>query len=91
MAEGDVDVAFSSHAMSDLSEGALGEYLGEISRMSRSYFLYVGNGSSGDAMSDLIRRRYPALGLEETQASGWNSHRTLNAREMECLYRIGAG
>ena len=91
MAEGDVDVVFSSHAMSDLSEGALEEYLGKISRMSRNYFMYVGNGSSGDAMSDLIRRRHPALSLAETQASGWNSHRALNAREIECIYRIGAG
>ena len=82
------DVTFSSHAMSDLSQEAMIDYLGHIAHMTRDCFFYIGNGLSGKAISDLVVRQYPLLRLSETRPSGWHDHRIQDAGEVECLYRI---
>jgi putative sugar O-methyltransferase len=83
-----VDVTFSSHAMSDLSHEAMGEYLKTVASMTRDSFLYIGNDKSGDVISDLITQQYPSFRLAETRTSGWHSHRAPGSSEVECLYRI---
>jgi putative sugar O-methyltransferase len=88
MPAGSVDVTFSSHAMSDLSHGALVDYLKNIANMTRNYFVYIGNGPSGRAICELVEQRYPPLKLAETRPSGWHDHKIQGISEVECLYRI---
>jgi putative sugar O-methyltransferase len=82
------DVAFSSHAMSDLSHEAMVDYLNNIADMTRSYFIYIGNGPSGKAISDLVDQRYHSMKLAKTLSSGWHDHKIRGISEVECLYRI---
>jgi putative sugar O-methyltransferase len=83
------DITFSSHAMSDLSSEAMTEYLNIIAGITSNYFLYIGNGSGGKAISDLVERQYRSLKLVETRTSGWHHHRFPDIKEVESLYRIG--
>jgi hypothetical protein len=84
-----VDVTFSSHAMSDLSHGAMEEYLNNIAQMTRDWFLCIGHEQASDAMRDLISRHYTSFELEEMRVSEWHRHRIPRSGELECLYRIG--
>jgi putative sugar O-methyltransferase len=83
------DVIFSSHAISDLSHAAMAEYLSEIARITRDYFLYVGNSPSGRAISALVDRQCPSFRLMETRPSEWHSHLVPGTSEVEGLYRVG--
>jgi putative sugar O-methyltransferase len=74
-----VDVTFSSHAMSDISSGALVEYLNHIDRMTRDCFLYIGNKRASESILDLISRRYDSFELADTRSSGWHSHKVSGA------------
>lgn len=74
-----VDVTFSSHAMSDISSGALVEYLNHIDRMTRECFLYIGNTRASESILDLISRRYDSFELADTRSSGWHSHKVSGA------------
>jgi hypothetical protein len=84
-----VDVTFSSHTISDLSTSAKIAYLNEIARMTRTSFMNIGNAAGSALLDDIIRTQDAPLGLVEKRASGWNSHRVVNAGEVECLYRTG--
>ncbi len=75
-----VDVTFSSHAMSDLADGVMDEYLRVITGMTRSRFLYLGHCRA----ADLISQGRPV----ELRVSRWNGHIAPNAKEVECLYEI---
>jgi putative sugar O-methyltransferase len=85
-----VDLVFSSHAMSSLSPNAMVEYIKDIKRFTRGYFLSVGEGAGGVALEKLIRTRYGLLTLTERRFLKWNTQRFIEAEEQECLYQIGA-
>jgi putative sugar O-methyltransferase len=74
-----VDVTFSSHAMSDISPGAMAEYLDNIDRMTRRGLLYIGNSRASKSISDLLSQRYDSFELAETRSSGWQSHKISGA------------
>jgi putative sugar O-methyltransferase len=74
-----VDVAFSSHAMSDISPVALVDYLENIDRMTRGCFLYIGNSRASESISGLMSQRHDSFELTETRSSGWHSHKVSGA------------
>jgi hypothetical protein len=74
-----VDVAFSSHAMSDISPVALVDYLENIDRMTRGCFLYIGNIRASESISGLMSQRHDSFELTETRSSGWHSHKVSGA------------
>ena len=82
-----VDVTFSSHAMSDLSQEAMIDYLRHVAHMTREYFFYVG-GPSHKAISDLLGAQYHLFTLAETSSSGRHHHRREGITEVEWVYRI---
>ena len=84
-----VDVAFSSHTMSDLSRSAQIVYLNEIERITRESFLNISEGEGSTLLDELIGTESASLRLAEKRALEWNNHKTLNAKELECHYRIG--
>jgi hypothetical protein len=84
-------VSFSSHAMSDLPGVALGNYLKHIASITRNYFLYIGNGSSGKTISELADRQDSQLRMAEMRSSGWHDHRIQGIDEVEFLYEVCGG
>ncbi|MGB0121965.1 MAG: putative sugar O-methyltransferase [Silvibacterium sp.] len=85
-----VDVAFSSHAMSDISCEAMGDYLETIARITRSHFVYIGNGHGAESISNLATEEHHPFRLIETRPSGWQTHKYPEVDDVECLYRVGA-
>ena len=84
-----VDVVFSSHAISDLSQEVVEEYMERIRYMTRSSFVCIGQGSTaipgrGSESADWFR-------LAETRSSGWHSHTHPAVNEVECVYRVSHG
>ena len=83
-----VDVVFSSHAVTDLSQEVMEEYMDRVRYMTRSCFLCIGresmaiSGRGGER--DWFRQ-------EETRSSGWHSHTHPDVNEVECIYRVSAG
>jgi putative sugar O-methyltransferase len=74
-----VDLTFSSHAMSDISSGAMVEYLEHISRMTRDSFIYIGKERTSESISDLFDQKSDSFKLSETRTSGWHSHKVSGA------------
>jgi putative sugar O-methyltransferase len=70
-----VDLTFSSHAMSDISPGAMTEYLQNIDRMTRDCFFYMGKQRGSEAIEALIKKEHTSFELTETRTSGWHSHK----------------
>ncbi|QNI34040.1 putative sugar O-methyltransferase [Alloacidobacterium dinghuense] len=89
MPSASVDVAFSSHAMSDISSDFMGDYLNPVARMTRSYFLYMGTRGAVETISNVITQRRYGFRLAETNPAGWHTHKCSDVREVECLYRMG--
>jgi hypothetical protein len=85
-----VDVAFSSHTMSDLSRPAQIVYLNEIERMTRGSFLSICEGDGSTLLSELIATQFSGMRFAEERALHWNSHKVLRAKELEFHYQIGS-
>lgn len=85
-----VEMVFSSHAMSDISAGAMSAYLKTISRISTGRFLYIGNAQGTESIRNLTIGEQPLFRLEQMRASAWNSHRFPKADEVECLFTPAA-
>lgn len=83
-----VDITFSSHAISDLSETAMAGYLNHMAHMTRNAFLYIGTRQAAQSIGSLIKQNHLPCILAESRSSDWNAHRNLGASEIECLYRI---
>lgn len=83
-----VDVAFSSHAMSDLSDRSMSSYLKSITHFTKGHFLYIGNRNGAESISNLAAQKHYPLRLLETRTSGWHAHTHSDAGEIECLYRV---
>jgi hypothetical protein len=86
---GSVDFMFSSHAMSDISQTARGEYLHWINHATMGNFLHIGNRSASASIRSLIGEHYPSFLLVESSQPEWNKHRISGAHELELLYRVG--
>ena len=84
------DIVFSSHSMSDLSHKALLHYLRIVCRVTRDFFLYIGNSSAANLINEIVRRDYPSAALAKMSSSGWNDypHSAKHVDEQECLYRF---
>jgi hypothetical protein len=81
-----VDLVFSSHAVSDISSEAMDDVLNMIARVTKRYFLNIGQGKAARSISETARNR-GLFCLEETRASEWHKHRFPDVEEVECLYR----
>jgi hypothetical protein len=79
-----VEVVFSSHAMSDISQEAMSVYLKAISRISTRCFLYMGNSQGAESIRTAEAQQL--FRLDEMKQSGWNTHRFPKAGEVECLF-----
>jgi putative sugar O-methyltransferase len=86
---GSVDLSFSSHAISDLSPALMAEYLNDIARFTRNYFLYIGNSDSTTVIARAGagngRATFTAL---DRRSSDWNRHIAPKADHVEVLYRM---
>ncbi len=81
-----VDVSFNSHVLSDMSAASVHEYLGEIVRTTRHSVLHVNGTGSCRAISAWLGSNAPGFALVEQQPAEWNTARSLNPDETECLY-----
>jgi hypothetical protein len=81
-----VEVVFSSHALSDISQEAMRAYLKTISRISTGRFLYVGNAQGAESIRNQTIEARQLFRLDEMRPSGWNTHRFPKADEVECLF-----
>jgi putative sugar O-methyltransferase len=88
MPPGSLNLAFSSHVMGDLCDGAMAQYLHLIGRMTTDYFLYLGDSR---AVARLNRLGSGRLTLLAGRSTGWNRHAAPEAEEGEYLYRLGRG
>jgi putative sugar O-methyltransferase len=82
-----VDVAFNARILSDLSAASLREYLAEIKRTTRGYFLHLNRKEGSLAVQAWLAANAPCFKLIEKRVSEWNDARTLRPNEMECLYQ----
>jgi hypothetical protein len=80
-----VDVAFSSHAMSDIASAELAIYLETIHRVTRHRFLFVRAAPLPD-MPHPLAEHGDLFQLEEHRRLRWSSHWKLQADETETLY-----
>lgn len=85
--ENSANVVFSSHSLSDVSSEALRAYLPVIERITKGYFLYIGNTSGAQSIEGPASGLLHRLELLERRGSGWNSHRVPNVEEVECLFK----
>jgi putative sugar O-methyltransferase len=84
------NLTFCSHLMSDISPAAMTEYLDQIARITRDYFLYVGSNRSGERIFDSLRRGDRPFTLADARRSEWQKHRAPNWDEVECTYRAAS-
>ncbi len=82
-----VDMAFSSHAMSDISQEAMIAYLKTISRISTGSFLYIGNAQGAESIRNPTADAEQLFRLDEMKRSRWHTHRLPESDEVECLFR----
>jgi len=82
-----VDVTFSSHAMSDLVDEILDLYLKTIARITKHYFLHIGNSRGAHAISQRVNQSQ-AMYMVASRSSGWHLHKYRGETEIECLYSM---
>jgi len=82
------DVTFSSHAMTDISRDALAEYLSQIARVTRHYFLHIGVDPAAQSIREVIGGYDDRFSLVESRRSGWNTHKADGLEDLECLYQV---
>jgi putative sugar O-methyltransferase len=74
-----IDVTFSSHAMSDISPGAMGKYLKQIDRMTKNCFFYIGKQQTSESISSILGQKADSFRLSDTRTSGWHSYKVSGA------------
>jgi len=87
LASKSADLVFSSHAMSDISPEAMKAYAPAIARITDGCFLYIGDAKGIRSMETLVDKRSQHLQLQAMKHSGWSSHKSSAADEVECLFR----
>jgi hypothetical protein len=85
-----VEMVFSSHAMSDISERAMSAYLKTIFRISTGGLLYMGNAQGAESIRNMTAEGQKLCRLDEMRPSGWNTHRFPKADEVECVFAPAA-
>jgi hypothetical protein len=83
-----IDVSFSSHSISDLSDEVAQGYLRIIGQATRDCLLIVGSETRIRAIEESVCLGNEHLKLVRTQPMKWNRIRTPKAVEMESLFRI---
>ena len=81
-----VDVSFNSHVLSDMPAASIHEYLAEIIRTTRHAILHVNGTESCRAISGWLGSNARDFTLVEQQPAEWNTARSLQPDETECLY-----
>jgi hypothetical protein len=74
-----VDLTFTSHGMSELSNDELGHYMNEISRMTCESLLFVSSRAVSQMISERVREQGDAFELESFCESGWHSYKVSGA------------
>jgi hypothetical protein len=74
-----VDITFSSHVMSDISPGAMAEYLEQIDRITKNCLFHIGRQQGSESISELLNQKENSFKLSETRTSGWHSHKVSGA------------
>ncbi|HEV2117119.1 MAG TPA: putative sugar O-methyltransferase [Terriglobales bacterium] len=83
-----VQVTFSSHALSDLTPGALADYMKVTVHSTKNYFLYLGGDVVAGTISAVLREIHNAPVPSEMRPSNWNRHIAPDVREVECTYGL---
>jgi putative sugar O-methyltransferase len=86
MPDRSVDVSFNSHVLSDMSAASIHEYLAEIVRTTRGSILHVNGTESCRAISAWLAGNAKDFALVEQHPTEWNTARSLQPDETECLY-----
>lgn len=85
MPKGSVNLTFSSHTMSDLSDSAMAQYLAVMTRTTRNYLAFSGDSRAAERLSNLGGGW---LKLLEARTTAWNYHKAPKASEGEYLYQL---
>jgi hypothetical protein len=81
-----VDIAFSSHAISDILPTAMVAYLDTIARVVTGRFLYIGNPRGAESICTLPTSERPFFRLEQNNVLPWNAHRFSGGDAVECVF-----
>lgn len=88
MNAGSADLAFSSHAVTDLSPRAMRACLHGIARIANGCFLCIGNARGSDRISATANEERLPLRLLEKLPSAWNAQRSPDFDEVECVFAV---
>jgi hypothetical protein len=83
-----IDVTFSSHTLTSVSDPAKIVYVHEIARTTRKSFLNIGSGLGSAQLDGIIRTQQVRLNLAERSASEWNKHRDAHTQRLESFYQV---
>ena len=86
LASESVEMAFSSHAMSDISPKAMAAYLEIIARIVRGRFLYIGNARGAESICTLSTCKRQLFRLEEKHESSWSARSFKGGDAVECMF-----
>lgn len=81
-----VEMVFSSHAMSDISQETMSAYLKTISHISTGCLLYMGTAQGAESICNMTTEGQKSFRLDEKRLSGWNTNRFPRVDEVECLF-----
>jgi hypothetical protein len=82
-----IDVSFSSHVFTDLSNKSLIEYLSVLSWSTKNCFLEIGDNETVHSIFEAILHAQLPLRLVETRFSDWDKYRSSRPAGTECLFR----
>lgn len=83
------DVTFSSHAITDISEDLLGEYLDRIGSITRRNFLVIGHERGARRIAERLGAGTGPFTRAEVNVSRWDSYRAPKAAQLECSFLGG--
>jgi hypothetical protein len=82
-----IDVSFSSYAISDLPDELMVECMKILSRSTKNCLLQIGSNDAVHSLSETILHHQLPFRLVETRFSDWNKYRHPQTAETECLFR----
>jgi putative sugar O-methyltransferase len=85
-----VRITFSSHAMSDISNSAMQEYLRHIARTTTGHFWYIGNDAMAHVLQSFAYAKRATFAPLEKASSLWENYRSSNAKIIELLYQLNS-
>ena len=86
MPDRSVDISFNSHVLSDMAAASIHEYLAQIIRTTRHSILHINGTESCRAISAWLAGNAAGFALVNQQPAEWNTARSLQPDETECLY-----